>query len=221
MSKSVIVLVAAVVLLAAGFFLYQTQIFKPQPVVQNSTTPTPTESATYTPTPTPTVQANPNANVFSSAKLGISFDYAKLAYDSKKVGVKEEGNKVYIFMEGTDPNSGQWVEVFSKSKTDSLTDAIKKKFLVGYPEADCQVEEKSAPPNQTAQIVVPADPGEGMDTLSAKWEKCPATYTSTNGLSYFLMNQDHKDKFVYFSIGQYGIPSGTGDVPWQDTIKFL
>ena len=39
-------------------------------------------------------------------------------------------------------------------------------------------------------------------------------------IAYFLADTAHPDRFVFFSIGQYGIPAGNGHV-WQQTLRFL
>ncbi|MDB5057684.1 MAG: hypothetical protein JWO59_1156, partial [Chloroflexi bacterium] len=40
------------------------------------------------------------------------------------------------------------------------------------------------------------------------------------GISYFLADSRHPDKYLFFSIGQYPIAAGSGKA-WQDTIQFL
>ena len=118
------------------------------------------------------------------------------------------------------------MEVFQKNPADSLEQAIKKQFLTGIPETDCfvkTVSDNKLSSNFTKATIafpVPTDSDQPFFTFG---QKCPETYKETNGISYFLADKDHPSKFLFFSIGQYGINAKTGDntVMWQDTIKFL
>lgn len=167
-----------------------------------------------------------NTNKFTSPTLGISFTYLK-EQNGVTIATKEVGKKVYVYMTNTQPETGQYLEVFPKDKTVTLENAIKADFLSGYSATNCLVKPsthgKKYPISfQTLEITVPVNPGDGMPELSEKWDKCPQVYTSTNGVSYFLGDTTHPDTYVYLSIGQYGIsapgPQGTG---WQDTLEFL
>lgn len=174
-----------------------------------------------------------NSNLFSSDKLGISFLYAKLAAvgsNASKVNVHEIGNRVYVYVSSIGnekPESGQYVEVFQKNPTDSLEQAIKKQFLSGISENDCFVRistDKNLPSNFTkATIGYPVPTNTNEQPYWAFGEKCPENYRESNGISYFLADKNNPHKFLYFSIGQYGISAETGNdnTMWQDTIKFL
>lgn len=187
-------------------------------------------------TPVPT-ELTPIAKLdnlqFNSQKLGVSFDYAKAPNPSSTQQVKtlEEGNKVYVYVDnGTDPHTGQWVEVFQKNPTQTLTDAIKQRFLATYPDKNCFIRTQITYPDavalpsgyEVAEITFPTV----TDTQAPWWEnsaKCPPVYTTTNGISYFLMDTRYPNKYAYFSIGQYGIPAGTDNPQelWQDTFRFV
>lgn len=223
--RIVLLVVGAVLVIAAiagAYFLGQKQQ-APAPVA-SPTVPTTTPTPTPAPTPTPT---DPNVKTFSSADLGITFNYLEMQ-NGEKFAAKQVGSKVYVYQTKFPVEQGQYVEVFSKDKADNLKTAIEKKFLVGYPPADCFVTiGKNPVTGQTvpatfvfAQITVPKSPSDGMEELSAKWGKCPSPYTATNGIAYFLMDTAHPDKFVFLSIGQYAIDAGS-NLPWQSTLKFL
>lgn len=186
---------------------------------------------TASPTAEPTI--SPNSNLFSSDKLGISFLYAKLGEtgnNSTKVNVREIGNKVYVYVNNianAKPESGQYVEVFQKNPTDSLEQAIKKQFLSGISENDCFIRistDKNLPSNFTkATIGYPLPTNTNEQPAFYYGEKCPENYRESNGISYFLADKNNPNKFLYFSIGQYGIGAETSNnsTMWQDTIKFL
>lgn len=193
------------------------------------------------PVPTPvaeTATPAPKAELlkYESKNLGISFSYlAKQVYNSP-VFVKEVGNKIYVYVSSTPEDDGnysigQYVEVFSKDKAMSLEEAVKAKFLTGSYSNYCQVDSdiilfsgnKIPAAYETAVINLKnkkliKDPTE----LNEQLKKCPLPYTQSNGVSYFLGDSKHPDKFLFFSIGQYGIMADTDkQTGWQDTIEFL
>lgn len=206
----------------------------PPPTSLPSASPavSPTTPPTATPVSSPTsVPATPNSNLFTDPELGISFNYTSKKLDGgSTIGVKQIGNKVFVYMQpSSTPENGQYLEMFSKDKNDSLLDAVKKKILAGYSLNDCLVKNiketftgQTYPANfELVQITVPTTANDDMETLSEKAKKCPASYTAVGGLNYFLFDPGHPDKFIFFSIGQYAIDSGIGDKNWQNTIKFL
>lgn len=167
-----------------------------------------------------------NNKTYTSPGLGITFQYLSKTPDENNypVEVKEVGNKVYVHVQANyskNYTNGQWLEVFSKDTSKSLEQSVKEKFLNGYSDSDCQIKLSSLQTFELAKIEVPIEQNDSLETMSAKWDKCPTPYTTTNGLSYFLMDPKRPSKFIYFSIGQYFIQSGENDIPWQDTIKFL
>lgn len=169
---------------------------------------------------------DPNVKVFTSTDLKISFQYQEMQND-EKFATKQTGNKVYVYQAKFPVDQGQYVEVFSKDKADDLKTAIEKKFLANYSKNDCFAEIVK---NPVAGQTLPASyvmaqisyPPSDSDT-GPFWEnadKCPSSYTTTNGIAYFLMDTVHPETFVFFSIGQYAINAGPS-LPWQSTIKFL
>lgn len=203
----------------------------PQPTATSTPQPTATTTLTPTATPTPTPTATPNSNYFISQDLGISFYYTKKStgINNSKIAVKEIGNKIFVYSTSGIAENGQYLEMFSKDKNQTLIEAIKTKILTGFVLSDCQLKTitetftgQSYPANfELAQITVPVSPNDDMENLSQKAEKCPKNYTAVGGLSYFLMDSNHPDKFIFLSIGQYAIDSGIGDKNWQTTIQFL
>lgn len=204
----------------------------PPPPPSSFSTSLPTVSPTATPTVTPApASPNPNSNVFTSQDLGITFNYTtkSTGINDSKILVKQIGNRVYVYSAPGPAENGQYLEMFSKDKNQSLIDAVSKKILAGYSLNDCLVKTitgtftgQSHPQNfELVQISVPTSPNDDMETLSEKGKKCPAAYTAIGGLSYFLTDPAHSDKFIFLSIGQYAIDSGIGDKNWQTTIKFL
>lgn len=160
-----------------------------------------------------------NVKAFTSQKLGISFNYLSRNGDTR---VLESGDKVYVYP-GTEAETGQWVQVFTKDKNDTLAQAIEKRFLRDYDKKNCWVELLGTKESfETATIYYPPN----TDPNGPWWENyknCPANYSAANGVSYFLMDQKHPDKLLFFSIGQYPIEgSEKEDGPlWQETIKIF
>jgi hypothetical protein len=144
------------------------------------------------------------------------------------VGVKETGDKVYVYIEPLQPESGQWVQVYRKPPEQSLEDAIRQQVLKGVAAQDCQVVSSddpvagqvNPPTFRFARIDVPRTPGEDYEALIAKAKKCPQPYAAIGGMAYFLADTAHPDRFLFFSIGQYVIPLGQ-DRTWQSSIGFL
>lgn len=174
--------------------------------------------------------SNSNTKIYQSPSLKVSFNYSTQTKNKGEITqIKEVGDKIYVYSSTIkDYTQGQWVEVFTKEPSDSLSEAIQQRFLKGYSLSDCfvasptRISGKSYPSTyQTATIDVPHAENDDLSTLSEKWQKCPEPYVSENGISYFLEDTNRPDKFVYFSIGQYAIDSGISNLMWQDTIKFL
>lgn len=198
---------------------------KPTPtIINDQLTPKETPKVKISPTIIqPTKSTNPNLKTFTSTNLGTTFSYLE-KQNEETITTKEIGNKVYIYSTATQPTTGQYVEVFNKNQSQSLEDAIRQQFLTGYLEKDCLLKAgnyaKYPDSFVTAEIRLPTDSNDDMGTLEAKAKKCPEKYVSFGGISYFLEDKNHPDKFVYFGIGQYAILS-EGGLTWQETIRFL
>ena len=207
----------------------------------SSPTPTPTATATppmisETPTsiaspsvsitlkPKPTIIPNPDGNTFTSDKLGIAFYWANKtpADASATIKVMESGSKVYVYPSSGKPEDGQSIERFDKSSTDTLSQAITKRFLAGIPTTDCfvKIDPKKPKPTVTKATIGYPIPADADQPNFAYGEKCPEKYKESNGMAYFFEDSTYPDRFYYVSIGQYGIPAQNSkpDSMWQDTI---
>ncbi len=229
MVKNIFLVLAAVGLVIVSVLgtklVLERQTTKPAPPVQTPAE-TPVKTTPETPAASPAAVetiTDPNVATFTSTNLGISFRYLK-SQGGQTFNTLESGNKVYVYFSTVKPETGQSVEVFSKDPAQPLDSAVKQRFLsTGYLESDCLVKpasEKLPVGYVGAEIQVPRTDNDDMESLSLKWAKCPAKYTTQNGISYFLMDPAHPAKFVYLSIGQYLIPA-PGTEGWQATLKLL
>lgn len=164
----------------------------------------------------------PSTHTFVSADLGISFQY--LVAQGSDLQVKEIGDKVYVYPRGSDPLTGKYVEVFSKSANMTLIQAIQEKFLSNIASRNCTVKvgsnlSPSNPKYQYARISI-------MNTTS-KIYPCPPVYTEqwSNGIDFFVMDPNHPTKYAFFSLGQDSILAtyptpGVTPMTWDDTLTF-
>lgn len=185
---------------------------------------------TLIPTAPPSPTLSQNVKIFTSPDLGISFTYdGNTLWDGKPVQVKEIGDKAYLYAWDENPEDGRFVEVFSKDATDSLPDAITKRFLQGYSPQDCHVTVANLAKNYYERSgfvyaqIRPIEPPSAIESLPQLAAKCPPVYATINSLTYFLMDIAHPDKLVFFNIGQDTIDSGRTDVliTWDQTIQFV
>lgn len=189
------------------------------------------------PTPAPHV-------TFTSDNLGVSFSYLTRVAGRVNFYTKEIGNTIYLYYNpeanqpflGTDaeflskisPGHGYSLEVFNKDEHKSLIDAIKEQFLDGYKASDCIVKQtryghrKNDESIQTAVIVANISPNSQKTRLELDESiaKCPK-YTTTFGVSYFMMDPKHPNKFLFIQLGQDNIPSGIVGSSWDETIKIF
>ncbi len=194
--------------------------------IQSKVVVSPTTALPST-TATPTFSNDKEIATYTSKNLGISFTYQR-TNGNEEMFVKEEGNKICIYAYKDRICEGQFVEVFDKPATESLEEAIKKRFLSNKSANDCSVEpyvinDSTYPESyKTAEISFPFDwnSGDGMDLYWKKSEECSPNYAKTNGMRYFLEDTKHPTKFLFFSIGQYGI-NAEDDKLWQDTVKII
>ena len=167
-----------------------------------------------------------NVSVYSE-KLGIKVSY--YSNPEYKTDSKVEGNRLYFFMDK--PNqvngykTGQYLEGFAKTASTSLPSAIENKFLKNINQSKCFVtitEDTAA--YQKAIIDYPdtlCPDGSPAFTCNV----CPANYSKTNGIAYFIYYKDHPSQFFYFSIGQYsllyGAPGATSSLEWFNNVEFI
>lgn len=235
----IIGIVLLVILFFAGGYLYSNS--KKSPVLTGaSPTPTLTQTQNTAVSPT-TIQASPTASTSSEIvsagagqkkyvnnTYGFSFIFPTTMLQNEPVDVKEVGNKIYVYNTKYPYTQGQYIEIFTKTPTDTLDQAIQKQLLVNIPAKDCFVAPASAdkesnfPANfEVRTLKYPVDEKSDVPAF-AQTNKCPEPYATTNGLSYFLGDTKHPKVFLFFSIGQFGIEVSTPKKEgWQDTIEFL
>jgi hypothetical protein len=163
----------------------------------------------------------------SSEKLGIKVSY--YSSTENKTGSKVEDNRIYFYMNGSvnvsDYKSGQYLEGFTKETNLSLQSAIENNFLKNIAKDKCFVEIiEDTPDYQKAIINYPDAPcSDGSPAFTCN--TCPAGYSRTNGISYFMHYKSHPNSYFYFSIGQYslimGDPQATSSLEWFNNIEFL
>jgi len=168
---------------------------------------------------------------YVSPSLGVEFLYSvkQSTTDQTTINVKEIANKIYLYAEGTKPESGQYLEMFSKKANQTLTDALAEQFLTGDYKNDCKVTafthlvgDISDYPETYSRANIEVN-GEfsGYDELVPLLAKCPSPYTQSNGVSYFISDPDHPQQFAFISIGQYAIMADVNNnIAWEKTIKF-
>ncbi len=208
---SLMLIVIVLVILGIASFILFTKKSEPLP---NYSTNTPTSSPIES-----EMSKNQVIKKYTSTKLGVSFEYPDEA------GVKEIGNKIYVYYKETKPEDGQYVEVFSKDGNKDLKVTLEDKFLAGKPDF-CEVEifEKTPqhPTYVSATITFPIDP-DNYESLFTKTKECGENYSMTNGRRYFIYDPQHTSQYAFISIGQYSIDlkNHPSAATWEQTIKFL
>jgi uncharacterized protein YgiM (DUF1202 family) len=195
--------------------------------------------------PTPTIP--PGASevtqdgivTFTSTVFGITFSY-KPAQLGAQVRTRVAADRVYVSYVDNVTDPGQYVQVFHKTPSDSLQQAIQEQILRGYRLDDCRLVLLSGSPNEGvtaprgyvfAKIRLPPPPSTTPDpsadmlaTQAAQYQSCPQPYTEFGGQVYFMEDTRHPDRFFFLKIGQYSIfsigPSVYGD-PWQSTLRVM
>lgn len=162
----------------------------------------------------------------------------EVKYPKDNIKIKQIDDTFYIAYSnfGDITEQGQFVRIFTKNNKDSLKQAIEKKFLENYSKEDCfllenkdlnKYLENKYDKYPESYILMPAisyPKDKYSESQNNPWfNKCPRVYSQSNGISYFLMDNNHPDKFVFFSIGQYSISAPLEDVEifWQDTFRFI
>ncbi|MHB8595455.1 MAG: hypothetical protein ACYDER_01440 [Ktedonobacteraceae bacterium] len=138
-----------------------------------------------------------------------------------------------------DPSEpGQYVEVLNKDPKDSLLAALDKVILeAGDSLQNCTVNTSqqiygwapytgySTPYNYQVGDIESSDTNEGTvvnNNLSGLTKPCPPTYTSLSNISYFAFDPNYPDKLLFINSGVYPVYADlTGDLTWDETIKFL
>ncbi|HXK36000.1 MAG TPA: hypothetical protein VJ553_00255 [Candidatus Paceibacterota bacterium] len=203
--KRITLSVLVVVVLLVGAYVLWPSIQQQQP-------------ETSTPTASPVVG---ESRTFSSGVLGISFQYIPLHPESVTVAVKEVGDRIYVYDTRTGYEGGQFVEQFSKKTNETFEASIRRQILAGFT-GQCTVELARSniySGGWIAEIGYP-DPSDPNDPPWENAQYCNEDYAQTNGIRYFLYDEDFPDRFYYFDIGQYSI-FGRDEIPWQHTIELF
>lgn len=167
--------------------------------------------------------ASGGIRTYVSLRLGVRFSYAATDL-GKQILVEEKDNTIYVYLEGTPSEEGQFVRVFSKDPSLTLQQAVERQFLQTSDPAACYVQagidvNSSLPSTGVAAVIAYPISTDGDDWLE-RADQCPAGYSLTNGLSYFWTDKDTADTFVFFSIGQYYIPASSVGTSWHTTLRF-
>jgi hypothetical protein len=167
---------------------------------------------------------------YISKKLGVGFCYPEQVGDVSMdlvVKVSESDNKIFVYYQDRTVESGQFIEVFDKEKNDTLTQAMEKRFLQEFSKDKCWASLRKDDDGVDMKPVngqIFADglrypaPENEMLPFFANSDNCPIAYAATNGIRYFMMDENNPDRFFFFSIGQYSI-NGENQPLWQDTVK--
>ena len=151
------------------------------------------------------------AGFYVSQQHNVSFNHAT------DVTVTEEGNMIYV-----GGKEGQSVEVFEKDPSEEFIEVVRLAVIPDRDPKDCQVFVALDSKDESifrASIEYPIDPKSSEPAWTQG--KC-GDYQASNGLEYFYYDADFPDRFYFFRIGQYAIPSGKAeDETWQDTFTIL
>jgi hypothetical protein len=195
-----------IILPFVGFYLgmkYQEIVTINIPVVQVSKTAI---SKSLTP-------SIPKSISFASKKLGITFFHTPfIGYGSENenftknphVKTLEEGNRVYVYIDGDNPRDGPFVEVLIKSPTDTIVQAVKK-ITFNYPDScEVKINQTNRYPTSYEEAYINCNvPGPGGDN------------------AFYLIDSDYPTKILYIRLGGYPIESSLGNYnsDWADTLK--
>lgn len=191
----------------------------------SSTAPSPTRATDGDLTPPFTPTLPPGAVRYRSPSLGVSFAYSERPTDGsfERIYVFEQQNTICVTYEFGDRSceAGQKLEVFEKPPNESLEQTITRVFLQDKDPARCRAEVLPARgyPTGFEQGEIRVITAEPFD-LERMWEDsayCSPNYAQTNGIRFFLYDPSKPTKYLFFSIGQYGIMAGENK-PWQETV---
>jgi hypothetical protein len=164
----------------------------------------------------------PGTKRYTSEALGITFTYNARPVETFEVKVTEIGNKIYLHGTKEDPvKLGKMIEVFSKNSNQTLSEAIKERFLKNLDPKDCFVVDIASDPADPrpstytyAEISYPP-PTDSNDPFWVNGAKCPQPYSKTNAVQYFMANSTFPSKYVFLQLGQDSI-ADDGTQPGAD-----
>lgn len=168
-----------------------------------------------------------------SKNLGVSFDYFLDNEVKNPIKVKELADKVYLYInssktEPDDPTKGKYVQVLSKNPSTDLATTVEEAFLKNYAQGDCKVVTEGLsrhysvfnPDYDYVQIkVANVNSADSFAQAEEKANRCPIEYLDYRGVSYFVMDRNHTDKYAFVKLGQDNFSSYPG-VTWDMTISF-
>jgi hypothetical protein len=164
----------------------------------------------------------------------------------QRLYVREIGNTIYYYwdaktnqaFDGNDqqflnemaPDS-KYVEVFNKNPQQSLTDAIKQYIFQSplpdgcYISTDTHYGEPNINTSYEQAFIIgqltQTKPPYSGDMVKIYMPNCTKYATNYQGKSYFMMDPNHSDKFLYIKDGQDDIPSGHKGYMWDGTITIF
>jgi hypothetical protein len=185
---------------------------------------------------------------YISNRLGISFYYTPFISNprAKEGGqrffVREIGNTIYIYQkawnsqgyEGSDqqflseiaPDS-KYVEVFYKDPQQSLAKAIDQYIFKGPIPYQCYINTSTQYGDPRIdesyqRAVIWEYPSQKILSYQENRNyvlSCTSYAGNYIGKSYFMMDPNHPNKFLYIQLGQDDIPSGYKGYMWDGTIR--
>ncbi|HEX7042041.1 MAG TPA: hypothetical protein VF189_02235 [Patescibacteria group bacterium] len=163
--------------------------------------------------------------------------------------VREIGNKIYLYssydpdkfnkpFKGTDQEflndksiGYKYLEVFYKNPQESLSDAIKEKIFNNNLPNQCYIKTNTIDTEvredmsyERAEILEYETPTTMKYTYQQNRDyilSCTSYAGNYIGESYFMINPQHPDRFLYISLGQDNVASGYKGYTWDGTIKIF
>lgn len=155
--------------------------------------------------------------IYTSTRLGIKFTFT---YDFAPY-INSEGNKICWEDGPADRTQAHkcfvHAEVFSKTPSQTLREAIEEKILTGYDKNKCLIDIVPDDNDNNKEIATiyfafAKTPYKYWQTgVDGPWENpesCPS-YTQKGPIQYFMSDKNFPDKFVYFLIMHQSYPSAT------------
>ena len=192
-----VLILIVILIIIGGIYFYSKNTSTISPTIQTS-------AATST--------SNDQLSTFSSPLFGVTFQY-----DPQGMGVDLEGNTAYIyFLQAKNPYGGDYIKVFNKDSSDSLSDAIKKVVFSG-----------SLPPHSGIGLNTHSGFSiEGSNVVTASLNcsvvelgvSVCTSYADSGSPGFFFEDTARPQYFYFVSIGSAfgGVP---GTISWIGTLR--
>ena len=146
---------------------------------------------------TGTLAISPLVN-FSSPSLGLGFEY-----DPHVISITEKDNIISVNFAGETIPSGDYFQVFNKDTSSSITDAIKKNILTGYPSKYCKIDTGTHPQTDINGWITASleDTTPGSDGPVPSVNNCNTDYLDAGSPGFFLYNPNYPSKFLFWRGG--------------------